>query len=83
MLSASHLAAVASEFAAADLTDLRDLVTRLPREQQIAVVLRHWQQASEVEIAAALGVTTRTVRNYLRRAHMRLRAWYEGTETLA
>ncbi len=83
MLGASHLAAVASEFVVADLTDLRDLVARLPREQQIAVVLRHWQQASEVEIAAALGVTTRTVRNYLRRAHMRLRAWYEGTETLA
>lgn len=70
------------EYAAADLTDLRDLVTRLPREQRIAVVLRHWQQASEMEIAETLGVTTRTVRNYLQRAHERLRKWYEGTETL-
>ncbi len=80
MLSASHLATVASEFAAADLTDLRDLVVRLPREQQIAVVLRHWQQASEVEIAAALGVTTRTVRNYLRRAHKRICVCARGTK---
>lgn len=83
MLSAADIASVSSEFAAADLTDLRDLVARLPREQQIAVVLRHWQQASEVEIAETLGVTTRTVRNYLRRAHMRLRELYEGTEALA
>lgn len=82
-LRALDSASVGSEFAAADLTDLRELVTRLPREQRIAVVLRHWQQASEVEIAETLGVTTRTVRNYLRRAHVRLREWYEGTEVLA
>ncbi|MGZ3677066.1 MAG: RNA polymerase sigma factor [Ktedonobacterales bacterium] len=82
MLRALDIAAPGGDFAAADLTDLRELVTRLPREQRIAVVLRHWQQASEAEIAETLGVTTRTVRNYLQRAHQRLRMWYEGTEAL-
>lgn len=79
---ALNIAAASGEFVAADLTDLRELVTRLPREQRIAIVLRHWQQASELEIAKMLGVTTRTVRNYLRRAHERLREWYEGEEAL-
>jgi RNA polymerase sigma factor (sigma-70 family) len=82
MLRALDTTAPGSDFAAADLADLRELVTRLPREQRIAVVLRHWQQASEAEIAETLGVTTRTVRNYLQRAHKRLRTWYEGTEAL-
>lgn len=77
------MAAIGGEFAASDLTDLRDLVARLPQEQRIAIVLRHWQQAFEIEIAETLGLTTRTVRNYLRRAHMRLREWYEGTGALA
>lgn len=82
MLRALETAAAGREFTTADLTDLRDLVARLPREQRIAIVLRHWEQASEVEIAETLGVTTRTVRNYLRRAHQRLREWYEGADAL-
>lgn len=82
LLRALDMATPGSDFAAADLIDLRDLVTCLPREQRIAVVLRHWQQASEAEIAETLGVTTRTVRNYLQRAHKRLLMWYEGTEAL-
>lgn len=67
--------------AAAELADLRLLVLNLPLPERVAVVLRFWQGASEAEIARALGgVTTRTVRNVLRRAYIRLRAAYEGAE---
>ena len=67
--------------AAAELADLRLLVLNLPVPERVAVVLRFWQGASEAEIARALGgVTTRTVRNVLRRAYIRLRAAYEGAE---
>lgn len=65
-------------FMAADLADLRGYVGRLPPRERIAVVLRYWQRAREHEIAAALGVTPRTVRNLLRRAHQRLHALYTG-----
>lgn len=63
----------------AELADLRLLVANLPAKERIAVILRFWQQADEREIAEALGgVTTRTVRNILRRAYTLLRARYAG-----
>lgn len=75
------LADSADQFSAADLADLRALVARLPAHERLTVVLRYWDGASEAEIARALGgVTTRTVRNYLRRACTRLRGWYEAAE---
>jgi RNA polymerase sigma factor (sigma-70 family) len=78
---ADALADSADQFTAADLADLRALVTRLPAHERLVVLLRYWDGASEAEIARALGgVTTRTVRNYLRRACERLRGWYEAAE---
>lgn len=68
----------ADTFAAADLLDLRGLILGLPSAERMAIVMRYWQDASEGEIAAALGgVTTRTVRNYLRQARARLREKYD------
>lgn len=65
-------------FAAADLLDLRGLVLSLPPAERMAIVMRYWQDAGESEIAAALGgVTTRTVRTYLRHARDRLRGAYQ------
>ncbi|HLY31621.1 MAG TPA: sigma factor-like helix-turn-helix DNA-binding protein [Ktedonobacterales bacterium] len=64
-------------FAAAELADLRDHVARLPDRERQATLLRFWCGASEGEIAFALGnVTTRTVRNLLTRAYVRLRNAY-------
>jgi RNA polymerase sigma factor (sigma-70 family) len=63
-------------FTAADLADLRGYVEQLPPRERAAVVMRYWQRAREHEIAAALGVTPRTVRNLLRKAHARLYALY-------
>jgi DNA-directed RNA polymerase specialized sigma24 family protein len=63
----------------AELADLRRLVINLPDRERIAVSLRFWQRADEREIAEALGgITTRTVRNILRRAYTLLRARYAG-----
>lgn len=78
---AEEPADAADALAAAELADLRALALALPLPERIAVVLRFWQGASEDEIARALGgVTTRTVRNCLRRAYVRLRAAYESAE---
>ena len=64
-------------FSGVELADLRTLVERLPARLRVAIVLRYWQDASEVEISRALGgVTTRTVRNYLRQGYTLLRGWY-------
>lgn len=63
-------------FTAADLADLRGYVEQLPPRERAAVVMRYWQRAREHEIASALGVTSRTVRNLLRKAHVRLYALY-------
>jgi RNA polymerase sigma factor (sigma-70 family) len=65
-------------FSAADLADLRGYVGQLPPRERAAVVMRYWQHAREQEIADALGVTTRTVRNLLRRALGRLQILYTG-----
>lgn len=65
-------------FRAAELADLRSLVTRLPEREQAVIVMRYWQGASEDEIGQALGVTTRTIFNLRRSAYKRLRAWYLG-----
>lgn len=68
-------------FSQAELADLRALVARLPARERLAVVMRFWQQASEAEIAVALGgVTTRAVRYTLGRAYARLRTWYAGED---
>ena len=67
-------------FSLADLTDFRALVLALPIRERMAVVMRFWQRAPEAEIADALGVSTRMVRSYLRRAYDTLRRAYGGAE---
>ena len=73
----------ADTFTAADLADLRGYVERLPPRERLAVVMRYWQRAREREIAGALGVTPRTVRNLLSRANARLYALYTGAAPAA
>ncbi len=65
-------------FRSANLADLRQMVLGLPSHERMSVVMRFWQQAPEAEIATSLGVSTRTVRNYLRHAYDRLRVEYAG-----
>ena len=72
------LADARDAFRSADLADLRQMVLGLPPHERATVVMRFWQQVPEAEIATSLGVTTRTVRNYLRRAYDTLRTEYAG-----
>lgn len=65
-------------FRAAELADLRALVSRLPERQRAVIVMRYWQGASEVEMSQALGVTPRTVYNLRHAAYKCLRTWYAG-----
>jgi len=70
-----------ASFAASELADLRALVSELPVRERVVIIMRYWQGATEEEMAVAIGgVTTRTVRNYLRKAHARLRARYLEAE---
>jgi DNA-directed RNA polymerase specialized sigma24 family protein len=78
--SADAFADAADSFTAAELSDLRALVCALPISERAAVVMRYWQDASEGEVARGLGVSTRMVRYYLRRAYTRLRAGYTPEE---
>lgn len=80
-LDAKPLVEPYDPFDAADLADLRGYVEQLPARERAVVVMRYWQRAREQEIADALGVTPRTVRNLLRRANARLHALYTGVAT--
>jgi RNA polymerase sigma factor (sigma-70 family) len=59
---------------------ISDAVSRLPYPLREAFWLRHREDWSDDEIAAHLGCTSRTVRNYLRRAEAIIATWRD-TET--
>jgi RNA polymerase sigma-70 factor (sigma-E family) len=54
-------------------------VGRLPRQQRAVIVLRYYEDLSEVEIAAALGVSAGTVKSQASRALAALRKHGELT----
>ncbi len=55
-------------------SDLWDFVQTLPRKQRAVVVLRYYEEMSEAETAAALGVSVGTVKSQASRALASLRA---------
>jgi RNA polymerase sigma-70 factor (ECF subfamily) len=56
------------------------LVDRLPPDYRLAILLRHSQDLSYEEIAAATGVPLGTVKARIHRARNQLRAWIEAEE---
>ena len=69
-------------------SDLQDLVQRaldrLPRRMRAAVMLRYYDDMSEPEVAAALGVSVGTVKSTVARAVAKLREDAElGTDSTA
>lgn len=58
-------------------TDLTDAVSRainrLPHRQRLAVILRYYEDMSEAEIAAVLGISVGTVKSTVSRAVAKLR----------
>lgn len=57
----------------ADRALLMDIMKTLAPQQRTVVVLRHWEQMSTQETAAALGMSVGTVKSTLHRALARLR----------
>ncbi|MGW1885824.1 SigE family RNA polymerase sigma factor [Streptomyces sp. NPDC001970] len=64
----------------ADRALLMDVLKVLAPKQRSVVVLRHWEQMSTEETAAALGMSTGTVKSTLHRALARLRQELEARE---
>jgi DNA-directed RNA polymerase specialized sigma24 family protein len=69
------------------LAEHRDALRTLTENERLALYLRYvegWPEESEnpdqPSVARVLQVTGRTVRNYLRRAEAKLRAWQQGGE---
>ncbi|WP_415957583.1 SigE family RNA polymerase sigma factor [Streptomyces sp. 021-4] len=64
----------------ADRALLMDILQILAPKQRSVVVLRHWEQMSTEETAAALGMSAGTVKSTLHRALARLRQELESRE---
>ena len=64
----------------ADRALLMDILKVLAPKQRSVVVLRHWEQMSTEETAAALGMSTGTVKSTLHRALARLRQELESRD---
>ena len=75
-LSVHEQAAVVPDHAPGydDRAALRDRISRLPRRQRAALVLRYYEDLPDAEIAAALGCAVGTVRSLVSRALAGLRA---------
>jgi RNA polymerase sigma factor (sigma-70 family) len=67
-------------FERADLSDLRDLVTKLPPELRDLILDRFWRGISQEEIAAERNITARTVYNRLKAVRKQLGVRYAGDE---
>jgi RNA polymerase sigma-70 factor (sigma-E family) len=66
--------AVADHAALSELQDtLRRAIDRLPQRMRAAVVLRYYEDMTEAEVAAALGVSLGTVKSTISRAVAKLR----------
>lgn len=73
---------------AADRLTLRDALTRLTPKQRAVLVLRYYEDLTEAQAAAALGISVNTVKSQTRVALQRLRdlvpdamASFEGVES--
>ncbi|MDC8757655.1 RNA polymerase sigma factor [Janthinobacterium fluminis] len=58
-----------------DLDALLKVMERMPERRRLIVVMVHWEEATQKEAAARLGVSLRTVASELKRAHESLNAY--------
>ena len=67
----------------AEQTDLRRALSGLPAQQRVVLVLRYWQDLSEVEIAEQLGCRQGTVKSRASRAYAQLRQELDWSDDVA
>ena len=65
----------AAQLSAHERVEVREALRVLPEQERRAFVLYHYEDWSQEQIAEALQITDRTVRNLLMRAQKRLEAW--------
>jgi RNA polymerase sigma factor (sigma-70 family) len=70
--------AAANAVESADLSDLRDLVTKLPPEQRELILDRFYRDLSQEELAAERNISTKTVYNRLKAVFRQLGVRYAG-----
>lgn len=71
---------VQNAFEQAELSDLFDLVMKLPVDQRIIILDRYWDGRSQEETATKLGISDRMVRYRLPQILQYLRERYQGGE---
>lgn len=64
--------------ARSDLDALMKIMDHMPERRRIIVVLVHWEEITQKEVARRLGVSLRTVEYELKRAHDDLDAHMDG-----
>ena len=67
--------AAGNQLSAHERVEVREALRALPEQERRAFVLYHYEDWSQEQIAEALQITARTVRNLLARAQKRLEAW--------
>lgn len=80
-LQASHQDAALVAPADHTSLDLLHAVRRLPRMQRAVVILRFYEDLSEAEIAATLGISSGSVKSHASRAISKLRGLLPGYDT--
>jgi len=66
-----------------DRAQLHELLRQLPRQQRAAIVMRHYLDLPDADIADALSCTVGSVRTYISRGLAALRLLSEDTDTPA
>lgn len=64
--------------ARSDLDALTRIMDRMPERRRMIVVLVHWEEVTQKEVASRLGVSLRTVEYELKRAHDALDAYFDA-----
>lgn len=64
--------------ARSELDALTEIMDRMPPRRRVIVVLVHWEEVTQKEVAKRLGVSLRTVEYELKRAHDDLDAHMDG-----
>lgn len=64
-----------------DIRTVESALAMLPERQREAIVLQYYEEFSNIEAAAVMGISVEALESLLARARRSLRAWLEKTDT--